>query len=108
MGVDTGTKVYGNCQDCLLNEPNVWKHVVGVYNGTHVMTYVDALLGGRDRPGSIGALTGNIRNTPHLLAIGAQSDGLGSYWIGYIDDVLIYNRSLSEGEIQQIHSAQAK
>jgi len=53
-----------------------------------------------------GTFTGSIVYDSNPLSIGADSDRpdhtLEQGWDGYIDEVLIYNRSLTQAEIMQI------
>ncbi len=78
---------------------NVWHHVVGVYNGTNVLVYVNSVVGSE-----IGNLTGlTVYNPTHDLRIG---DTGASTWNGTIDEVMIYDRALTESEIQDIYNAQ--
>ncbi len=79
---------------------NEWHHVVGTYDGSYMRLYVD----GVERVN--GTLTGLILYDNHQLSIGADSDR-GDHvqeqgWDGYIDEVLVYNRSLTQAEIVQI------
>jgi hypothetical protein len=71
-----------------------WVHIVFVYDGHVAHTYVD---GERDKtiaaPGGIG-----VTNAP--LNIGRCGNGSWQYgFTGRVDDVLIWNRALSEAEI---------
>jgi hypothetical protein len=79
-----------------------WHHVAGVYDGASVYLYIDG-----DRTQSTSAaLTGAIRNDVHSICIGALDPGsgdCGDYGTlrGDIDDVRIYDRALTQNEIQQ-------
>ena len=77
---------------------NRWHYVVGVFNGTHTLIYVDGSEEDSDThaPGSIVApLTEN-------LYIGTiTKGGLNDPFNGAIDEVRIYNRALSAEEINQ-------
>jgi hypothetical protein len=86
--------------DGLLNEPNVWKHIVGVYNGTHVQIYGDGVA----RDATPGALTGVSQSSTLPVTIGAGSDQDVDFWNGTIDEVGIYNRSLSAEEILRLYN----
>ena len=75
---------------------NVWHHVVGVYNGTNVLVYVNSVVGSE-----IGNLTGlTVYESSHDLRIGNTG---ASTWNGAIDDVRIYNRALSEFEVRRFY-----
>ncbi len=72
----------------------VWHHYVISYNGTDLLMYVDAdfkkncVIGADTKSGT--------------LLIGRH--GVGQYWNGLIDEVRIYNRSLSASEIRQLYN----
>jgi len=79
---------------------NEWHHVVATYNGSFMRLYVD----GVEWVNS--TFAGQILYDDNPVLIGADSDNANhipdSGWNGIIDEVLIYNRSLSQGEILQI------
>lgn len=76
-----------------------WTHVVGVYDGNAVKTYVNG-----DLSGSY-SISGNlVFNTDDLL-LGRRADGF--YFNGSIDDVQIYNRALSADEITALYNGTA-
>ena len=80
---------------------NVWYYVAGVYNAAArtLNIYVNGVLNN-------GILTGSIPasqvNAPVNVYIGKRTSlyGGGFCFNGVIDDVRIYNRALSQGEIQ--------
>ena len=75
-----------------------WSHVAGVYDGAQMRVYLN------------GALDGTIATTVAIptnalpVRIGAASDG-GSLFSGLIDEVEVFNRALSQAEIQAIVAA---
>jgi hypothetical protein len=77
---------------------NQWHHVVGVYDGDKQYTYIDGELKGTY------ARKGTIDVTDSDLVIGHDSRS----WCNYrktaqvIDEFMIFNRALSQAEIQQI------
>jgi hypothetical protein len=73
-------------------ETNVWYHVAGVYNSTHMIIYVN----GREKntAAQIGTITGRISD----VNIG-QSAATGNNFNGTIDEVRIYNETLSASDI---------
>ncbi len=82
-------------------EPGTWYHVAGVYNGTTMTLYVNAV--------SEGALSGSIpasmdAGTAATL-IGTKGDATTEYFNGPIDELRIYNRALSSSEITEIYNA---
>lgn len=75
-----------------------WSHVAGVYDGTQMRVYLNGTLDGTlDTTAAIPANTLPVR-------IGAASDG-GSLFNGLIDEVEVFNRGLSQPEIQAIVAA---
>ena len=78
---------------------NTWYHVAGVYDaaaGT-LSTYVNGVLDNGTLRGSVPAsqLNQNVN-----VNIGRRTGGSGYYFNGLIDEVRIYNRALSQAEIQ--------
>ncbi len=78
-----------------------WYHLVGTFNGTNLTTYVN------------GSLVDTISQTypvtfNYALRFGSISYTAGAnyFFNGTIDDVMIFNRSLSAEEIQEIYNAQ--
>jgi PKD repeat protein len=71
---------------------NAWTHLAATYNGSTQRLYVNgALVGSRAQTGAITLSSGALR-------IGGNSVW-GSYFKGYIDEVRVYNRELSQAEI---------
>ena len=71
-----------------------WHHVAGTYDGLEVKTYVDGILGATT------AHAGAIEVQAHNLTIAINSEEIDRYYYGTIDEVKIYNRALSKGEIR--------
>jgi hypothetical protein len=76
---------------------NQWTHLAVTYNGTDVHTYKNGIFVGSEIMGSPTYSTGN-------LTIGNRQDKLRPF-NGSIDDVRLYNRSLSETEILNIYNS---
>jgi len=76
--------------------PNTWYHLVGVYDGSRVIIYVN----GEKYLGP--SMTGSILHSDDSLLIGAQhyNGAIGGYLHGTIAEVRIYNRALSEEKIK--------
>jgi len=82
-----------------------WNFIAGVFDGTNSRLYLN------EAPiGNIGAsITGGIRDRDGDLYIGQRSDGVGEqYFDGEIDDVQIFNTTLSETQIQAMYSEVTK
>jgi len=67
-----------------------WSHIACSHDGTTLKCYLDGIE--RDA-----TPMGQITSSPAPILIG--SDGWGCDWIGAIDEVAVYNRSLSPNEI---------
>jgi len=84
---------------------NQWFQLTGVYNGTHIITYVDGIA-----RGSVGYASG-FAGFDNTLEIGGWHfySGNDIHFNGSVDEVRIWNRSLSQAEItQQYYSNIAK
>ena len=71
---------------------NVWNHVVGSYDGSNAVIYVNGVAVKTQ------AVTGNIQNSVATVFVGYY-EGTNKYFNGLIDEVRIYNRALSAAEI---------
>ena len=80
---------------------NTWSHVALTYDGDNVRTYVNAIL---SREISV---SGTLATTNGVLRIGARNDTALRYsrWAGRIDELEIFDRALSDAEIQALYSA---
>lgn len=76
---------------------NTWYHIALVRNGSTLNVYENGVLAGTN------TITVNILDANAPLTIG-QSEGIG-FVNGLIDEMTIYNRALSGGEITAIYSA---
>lgn len=94
-------------------QTGVWHHVVGVYDGAAGTTVGQAMIfldghivdihAGDDN--SIGYGLTNVVRQGQAAAIGRNGTIPNCYFSGDVDDVAIWNRSLSPAEIRQIYSA---
>ena len=73
-----------------------WIHVAGVFDGTNLLLYTNAVLAASQR-----STLGSINTAPLLIG---GSDGCEPF-IGLIDEVSLYNRALSVDEVQAIYKA---
>ncbi|MBW3015450.1 LamG domain-containing protein, partial [Candidatus Woesearchaeota archaeon] len=83
---------------------NTWVHVVVLYNGTHQMLYIDGV-----KQTDVDAWSDTFDANSDLL-IGSNDAGGFSYtsaFNGTIDEVALWNRSLSESEILDIYNSQS-
>ena len=73
-----------------------WHHVGFVYDGRRNYLYVDGELDASEPS------TGKINVSRYPLWIGGNAQWPGGWWNGLIDDVRIYNRALSQEDVQII------
>ena len=76
---------------------DVWYHVAGVYDkGKALRTYVNG------KPDRELATTEVAGISTGALMLGRESYSNAYYWLGLMDDVRVYNKSLTEPEIQKV------
>lgn len=80
---------------------NTWIHVVGRINGTHTAIFKNGVLRDSDALSEYGI---RLQDTTASLRIGNDDDSLTGTWDGSIDDIRIYNRSLSNTEIAALYA----
>lgn len=78
---------------------NKWHHALFTYNGTSVKLYADGVLVNTAN----GSGTGVIYDLPSPDSIGRSGDNNDSYFPGSLDDVRIYNRTLTASEITDLY-----
>ena len=76
---------------------NKWTYIAGVYDHNALKLYIDGTLVGLKVIGKK-----DVVNSQSTLRISGD-DNMHAYVNGCIDDIRIYNRSLSESEIQQLY-----
>jgi hypothetical protein len=94
--IDTGAGV--SSQSPTSYSDNNWHHVVGKWDGSDIYLYVDGVQVDSDPQ------TGSMDNLSAPLIIGDRFDFVGPF-NGSIDEVRIYNRSLSEDEVYGLYQA---
>ncbi|MFH2027810.1 MAG: LamG-like jellyroll fold domain-containing protein, partial [Nanoarchaeota archaeon] len=103
--LDSNTLTFGIYTDGVYSAPsnqNIdntdgWVYLVGTYNSTHLKLYINGELDNT----SLGS--GALKNSGQNLVIGCYSSACSSSYNfnGMIDEVRIWNRSLTSDEIQQ-------
>lgn len=78
---------------------NTWTHFVGIRNATHLQLWRDGVLVNS----TTDTTTGTLSNSANLYL--GSSGGTRNYFNGSIDEVLIFNRSLSSDEISQLYNS---
>ncbi|MBI5148299.1 FAD-dependent oxidoreductase [Candidatus Pacearchaeota archaeon] len=79
-------------EDTAAHGQDIWYHVVGVKNDTHISIYVNGVLKAST------AVSGNIDDDNLPMVIG--SNDADKYFNGTIDEVRIYNKTLSAEQIR--------
>jgi len=79
---------------------NEWHHVAATYDGSIMKIYLDGELKATK------AVTGNIIANTDPLSIGTQVGYSGEYFQGSLDEVRVWNRALTECEIDNNMSCQ--
>jgi hypothetical protein len=77
---------------------NAWHHIVATQNGTTAKLYVDGVL---VKTGTVAAI-GNSTYYYNTINIGRYNNGY--YFNGKIDDVLVWSRELSAGDVTSLYS----
>lgn len=74
-----------------------WNHIVGTFNGTQATLYINGL---EDSTTTITTFSewGNLS-----IGIGSNEKGDAGYFNGSIDDLIIFNRSLSDSEVWDLY-----
>lgn len=90
-----GSQTLLNSTDTIAS--NAWSYIVGTYDGSAMNFYINGALVGSTLK------TGDIGYSDLSLRIGRAIGGVQSFK-GNIDDIRIYNRALTESEIQTLFS----
>jgi len=85
-------------------EPDVFHHVAGTYDSEDgFKVYFDGVLEPNGANGGNIATRGLLDTPPNeVITIGHNYNDANRYWDGAIDEVVIYNRALSEDEMSQL------
>jgi hypothetical protein len=78
-----------------------WHHVVATVSGTTGKVYLDGIL---DGTGNVGNIPDNALDIYIGRAHPNNGAGVNEWFNGIIEDVRIYNRALSDTEIQQLYN----
>ena len=75
-----------------------WSHIASTFDGENMHIYLNAEMAGEK---NIGANNPSIVWNDNESSIGGRSHN-ESWFVGIIDEFALYNRALSEGELQQL------
>jgi hypothetical protein len=81
---------------------DTWRHVVVLRNGSTMEMWIDGV-----KQSDTGTDPNAIGNTADQLSIGAAVDGAAnknSYYVGGLDEIYLYNKTLSEEEILSLYN----
>jgi len=102
-GVATGHDQYILRESLSLLENDVWYHAVLSYDTDNKLRlYLDSVLQGTSVP------SGSIYYDDMSVIIGKRTSESSGYFKGVIDDVMIFNKALSQEEITDIFNVQEK
>ena len=73
-----------------------WHHVAATFDGTHLRAYFDGVMEGETKT----EIPPDHNTEP--VRIGRWGNPRGDYWSGVLDEVAMFNRALTEDEIQDI------
>ena len=84
------------CRDEIDTLLNTWHHVVGIMkSGTYTLYFDGELQGTETGPADCGSSNYTAQDMGDLI--------LGKYFTGRLDDVLIYDRGLSQAEVTELY-----
>lgn len=91
----TGTSLVGTAN---INNGN-WIHIVVVRNGTTKQIWINGVLN------ASATITGNPSANANPVRIAENGQTTGRYWVGWIDEVAVYNQPLTAGDILDHYNA---
>ncbi|MCB0592843.1 MAG: T9SS type A sorting domain-containing protein [Lewinellaceae bacterium] len=77
-----------------------WKHVVMVHDGTKDLIYMDGALANEKN------VAGDLNSTNYPFGIGNNPIDGGSYFVGQLDDIQLYDVALSAQQVADLYAAQ--
>ena len=102
--INNGSSTYGTyaCSQSNNLAANRWYYVVGMFNGTDIKLYINGTLAYVYSSRVLGSINSSISN----VYIGQYDNSLYRYrFPGSIDEVMIYNRSLTDDEIKSLYNS---
>jgi hypothetical protein len=80
----------------------VWTHYVATWDGANIRMFANTV-----QVGNAIAKTGTIASTHSTIWLGDEGAWNSQNYIGWLDDVRVYNRALSTNEIAELYNAGA-
>ena len=99
VAVSGAAGVFAQRYSTTVRSLNVWYHVAGVYDAA-ARTLDIYVNGVRDNGALIGTIPASQLNSTVNVNIGRRTGNHGYYFNGVIDNVRLYNRPLTQAEIQ--------
>lgn len=79
---------------------NQWSHLVGVFNGVSLLCYVNGVLNDTQSV----PYTQIFQNTGEPFDVGVRSVDTTGVFEGYIDDLIVYDRNLTQDDIDALYA----
>lgn len=80
----------------------IYQHIMCVYNGTDVSLYFDGSQ--EDQDTQTGTMKYTLSDQPLCIGFWEDNSAGNQYWIGNIDELGLWNRSLTQSEITQLYN----
>lgn len=97
----TGGLVHLTVEDTNLTEGGTWQQIVGVYNSTHMLLYVNGVL--IDTTLQNGTITADSDDGNTTIGCNEFS-GYGQYWAGKVDELAIWSKALSSEQVNELYN----
>lgn len=98
-----GNNDYSSAEDTEIITDGEWHHLVGIFDGTNLLLYRNGNLVDTST-----TELGTIKTNDLPLRVGVASDTLNNYFKGDIDEIIIFNRALSQEEVLSIYESQSQ
>ena len=83
-------------------QTNKWYHIVSTYDGQYLRVYVDGNEAGSSY--NPGIMTNSQGSSSSNITIGGRACNSRHWFNGFIDEVQVYNRALSNIEVKSIYN----
>jgi len=97
LRINTDSGVTTMCSNSTIPPNTGWHHVVGIWDGTNMEIFIDGISDG------IESRSGNLDDSDLAMGIGGYIDSGLRRFNGSIDEVSVWNRSLSANEILKLY-----